>query len=67
MQEKDDGQIVLAPTEKLTDWAKEPSLQTLKGDLEAALPHHNSLMTKINHWNDLMAVRGKARPKKVQG
>lgn len=60
-------QFKLGTEDKLTDWAKEPDLIALKGDLEAALPSHNTQMTKINHWNDLMFVRNSAKPKKVIG
>lgn len=53
--------------QKLTTWANEPSLQTLKADLEASKPAHDAQVLKIDHWNDLMHVRGKARPPKVKG
>lgn len=56
-----------AQTEKLTNWKKEPSLQTLKGDLEAGKPAHDALMNEIREWNDLMKVEGKAKPLKVKG
>jgi hypothetical protein len=52
---------------KLTSWAKEPSLLQLKQDFEMAKPSHDSQMTKINGWNDMMFVRGTAAPKKVKG
>lgn len=53
--------------EKLTNWKKEPSIQILKGDLEASKSAHDIQVGKINNWNDLMAVRGKAKPKTVKG
>lgn len=56
-----------ADSEKLTDWVNEPTLQTLKADLEAAKPSHDAQMTCIQKWNDLMKVRGKAKPPSVKG
>lgn len=56
-----------AQSEKLTDWKKEPSIQLLKGDLESAKPAHDAIMSQIREWNDLMEVRGKAKPPKVKG
>lgn len=53
--------------DRLTNWGNEPSIQTLKGDLEAAKPAHDAMMTEINSWNDLMAVKGKAKPPKIKG
>jgi hypothetical protein len=52
---------------KLTDWAKEPTLLDLKYDLEAAKQTQGTQITKINRWNDLLHVRGSARPKKIKG
>lgn len=56
-----------AQSEKLTDWKKEPSIQLLKGDLESAKPAHEAIMAQIREWNDLMEVKGKAKPPKVKG
>ena len=56
-----------AAVEKLTDWANEPTLQTLKGDLEAAKPWQQSQVTKIKKWQDLMNVEGKAKPQVIKG
>lgn len=56
-----------AQAEKLTDWKKEPSIQLLKGDLESAKPAHEAIMAQIREWNDLMEVKGKAKPPKVKG
>lgn len=53
--------------QKLTDWKNEPTLLTLKGDLEAAKPHHDSQISRIQHWNDLLQVKGQAKPKPVKG
>lgn len=56
-----------AQSEKLTDWKKEPSIQLLKGDLESAKPAHDAIMAQIREWNDLMEVKGKAKPPKIKG
>lgn len=53
--------------EKLTNWKNEPSLLILKGDLEAAKPSHDAQLSRIQHWNDLMQVKGNAKPKPVKG
>ncbi|MDR5839322.1 hypothetical protein [Caballeronia sp. LZ034LL] len=55
------------PAQKLTSWKNEPTLETLKGDLEAAKPSHDAQVTRINHWVALMDVKGKAAPPKVKG
>ena len=52
---------------RLTSWPKEPEPGLLKQDYDAAKQHHDTQMIKINHWNDLMQVKGKAKPKKVEG
>lgn len=52
---------------KLTDWANEPPIATLKEDLEMSKQSHDAQMIRIQHWNDLMFVKGKAKPAKVKG
>ena len=52
---------------KLTNWAKEPDITVFTGDLEAARPSHDARIRKVNEWNDLLDVKGAARPKKVPG
>jgi hypothetical protein len=52
---------------KLTSWAKEPTLLALKTELEAARSTHSAQMLRIDGWNDLMAVKGKAKPTTVKG
>lgn len=52
---------------KLTDWKKEPSIQSLKADLEAGKPAHDALMNEINDWNDLRKTTGKHKPPKIKG
>lgn len=56
-----------AETPKLTDWAKEPSIQILKGDMESAKSAHQEVMNKIRDWNDLRNTTGAHKPKKVKG
>lgn len=52
---------------KLTNWKNEPTLLTLKRDLEAAKPSHDTQMAKITEWVDLLKVRNKAKPPKIKG
>lgn len=51
----------------ITEWANEPTIQTLKEDLEATKTSHQTHITNIQRWRDLAAVKGKAAPKKVPG
>jgi hypothetical protein len=53
--------------EKLTSWKNEPSIQTLKMDLESAKPAHDAHISKVTRWNDLLNVTGKARPPVIKG
>lgn len=53
--------------EKLSKWAKEPSVMDLKSDLEAAKPSHDAWLFKVRKWNDLRNVTGSAKPKVVRG
>ena len=52
---------------RLTDWKKEPDIQILKQDLEAARPAHDEQMLKVKEWVDLLKVQNDARPKKIKG
>jgi hypothetical protein len=63
------GNVPLDPNQsaKITSWKKEPSIAQLKHDMEQAAGAHSAQMLKIGAWNDLMAVKGKARPAKVKG
>lgn len=67
----DDNKIIPRTSEdisqKLTEWENEPSMRQLKGDYDQAKPAHDAQISKINEWNDLMNVTGKAKPKKVKG
>jgi hypothetical protein len=62
-------QFRLAETQSqgLTSWKNEPDILALKSDLELAKPSQSTQMGKIQVWNDLMYVRGKAQPPKVKG
>ncbi|MFV0357745.1 MAG: hypothetical protein ACK5LG_21965 [Bacteroides thetaiotaomicron] len=68
MSEHDEGPLP-SPNQpaKLTDWAKEPSPQLLRQDLESSKQSHDALVAKINKWNNLMKIEGASKPKKVQG
>lgn len=52
---------------KLTGWKKEPTVQILKQDLEAARPSHNAQMSRIEHWRNLMKVERDAKATPVKG
>lgn len=52
---------------KLTRWSNEPDILTLKQDLENSKTSHNDQTMKIQKWNDLLKVEGKARPPQVKG
>jgi len=52
---------------KLTDWANEPSVETLRADLEAAKSVQAQQATRIRQWRDLLEVSGSAKPPKVKG
>lgn len=52
---------------KLTDWANEPDVRTLKQDAESAKPSHDAQMSRIQKWNDLMKIEGKAKAPVVKG
>lgn len=63
-----DTQLPVSPDQtKLTKWANEPTLRTLKLDLEQAKPAHDAQLQRINQWVDLLKVKGNARPPKVKG
>lgn len=64
---EDELPINPAMAPKLTEWVNEPSARTLMEDLELSRPAHDVFVNKIQRWADLMAVTGKARPKKIKG
>lgn len=49
--------------DKLTDWAKEPSVMTLQDDLKIAKSPHDTQVARIHGWLDLRNVEGNAKPK----
>ena len=51
----------------LTDWSNEPSLRQLKCDFDQSKPAHDAQIGRINHWKDLMEVKGAQKPPKVKG
>lgn len=51
----------------LTDWANEPTLISLKADFDIAKQTHDAHVVKIDKWNDLIKITGKAKPVKVKG
>lgn len=53
--------------EALTDWANEPKLAALKEDFEACKLSQAERVRAMNHWQDLMDVKGSAAVKKVKG
>lgn len=65
--EQNDLLIAPSSAKKLTDWTNEPEVRVLKQDLESAQPAHQAQISKITEWNDMMAVRGAAKPKKIKG
>lgn len=68
-EEASDGeteQFRLGMNDRNTDWAKEPTLQELKGDFDACKVSHDILVTNIKRWNNLLRVEGEAKPPKVK-
>lgn len=63
----DENQNPFATAEKLTDWENEPTLLTLKSDLEASKTYHDAQVAKIDKWRDLLSVSGSAKPPKIKG
>lgn len=55
------------PISRLTNWAKEPDLATLKGDVEAAKPAQKEHMSRVQQWLDNLHIRGKAAIKAKKG
>ena len=63
----DENQNPFAVTEKLTNWENEPTLLTLKSDLEASKTYHDAQVAKIDKWKDLLFISGSAKPPKIKG
>lgn len=55
-----------APT-KLTEWENEPSIHELKTELESTKSSQSVIINKIDEWNDLRDITGKAKPKSIKG
>ena len=52
---------------KLTNWANEPTIATLKADLEQSKSAHDAHINKVKKWNDLHYVTGSAKPPAIKG
>lgn len=52
---------------KMTSWANEPTIITLKNDHFMAKPSHDAQVSKIKDWGDMMAVKGRHKPQTVKG
>lgn len=63
----DENQNPFVVTEKLTNWENEPTLLTLKSDLEASKTYHDAQVAKIDKWRDLLFISGSAKPPKIKG
>lgn len=55
------------PDQKLTDWAKEPTLAELKLDLENSKPVQSGQLVRIQRWQDNFNVTGSAAIPKTKG
>lgn len=64
---EDVREIKPAEAQRLTDWPNEPSITKLVEDLEASKPSHNSRSLKVQEWNNLRKVQGRAKPKTMRG
>lgn len=53
--------------DKLTDWKNEPTVNDLRTDYEKAKEVQANQISKIREWNDLINVKGKAKPPKKDG
>ncbi|WP_421991641.1 portal protein [Roseococcus sp.] len=52
---------------KLTTWANEPKIATLKQDLEAAKPSQQIRVRNMDRWQNLLSITGEAKIPKVRG
>ena len=55
----------LQAKEKLTDWKKPPTLETLKSDFDLSKPFQKAQASKIRGWLDQLNVEGAAKPKAI--
>lgn len=51
---------------KLTEWPNEPTLSILTDDWEGSKQTHNEMVAKVDKWNDLLHVKGSAKPKPIK-
>ena len=58
-----EGKRIESSDERLTDWAKEPSILALKDDLKISQPSHDAQIKRISDWLDLRNIEGSAKPK----
>lgn len=63
----DENQNSITQTTKLTEWKKEPSIMDLTADLESAKSPHDTQVTLINKWKDLLNISGSAKPTTRKG
>ena len=56
-----------APLARLTNWKIEPTLLTLKADVEAAKPVQKEHLGRIERWLNNLNITGPAKLKKVEG
>lgn len=52
---------------KLTKWKNEPSVADLKRDLDAARPSHNTQLSQIERWEEMLQVSGASKPTTTKG
>ena len=52
---------------KLTDWENEPSISDLKADFVACKPSHDTQMSRIQKWIELLEVSGSEVIKAIPG
>lgn len=55
------------PVKKLTSWANEPSQRDLYADFLGSKTAHDTQMSKIRKWQDLMEIKGTAKPPVIKG
>lgn len=54
-------------SDKLTNWANEPTVLDLKNDFLLAQSFHNEQESKIHHWRDVNNVQGNSKPRTREG
>lgn len=55
------GSLLLQTEKKLTDWENEPTLISLKQDVENAKPFQQAHIVKVNGWLDRLNLTGSAK------